>query len=470
MWLTSRTVNGQAIDYARDRDGRITRVGAMTLTPDPATGLQTGATLGGLTSTWGYNGFAEVNAVRTAFNASGLYEIAYTRDKLGRVSHKVETIGGVTATYDYRYDLAGHLVEVQLNGTVIEAYTYDNNGNRLTATTPGGTIGATYDTRDRLVQQGGAAYTYTTEGELRTRTKGNQTTTYTYDPLGALLTVALPDGRTVDYPTDGQNRRVGKRVNGTSVQGFLYAGERIVAELDGAGNVVGTFVYADGLVPAYIQKGGTNYRLVIDQVGSVRLVVNATTGQVVQRLDYDAWGRVTLDSNPGFQPFGFAGGLYDRDTGLVRFGARDYDPETGRWTAKDPILFDGDQSNLYAYVGDDPINRLDPSGRSWDYWLVMPDGQRAGIDGQNFFDPTTGQIALMDGSVLPPQVEAQYQDGTTKLWSLPQGLCLEKMSLIEQAQHNMGIGKAWATVKKFLAGGDAKFEVQNERAVAGVRG
>jgi RHS repeat-associated protein len=68
-------------------------------------------------------------------------------------------------------------------------------------------------------------------------------------------------------------------------------------------------------------------------------------------------------AEPGFsQPFGFAGGLYDPDTGLVRFGARDYDADVGRWTSKDPILFDGGQGNLYLYVDGDPINRFDPNG------------------------------------------------------------------------------------------------------------
>ncbi len=94
----------------------------------------------------------------------------------------------------------------------------------------------------------------------------------------------------------------------------------------------------------------------------MRLVVKVSNGDIVQRMDYDEWGNVTLDTNPNFQPFGFAGGIYDAETGLVRFGARDYDPEIGRWTAKDPILFEGGQANLYVYVGNDPINRIDPSG------------------------------------------------------------------------------------------------------------
>jgi RHS repeat-associated protein len=99
--------------------------------------------------------------------------------------------------------------------------------------------------------------------------------------------------------------------------------------------------------------------------------VDVATGAVAQRMDYDALGRVVLDTNPGFQPFGFAGGLYDPDTSLVRFGARDYDPEVGRWTAKDRILFDGGDTNLYRYALGDPVNRTDPTGRSATTWDVL---------------------------------------------------------------------------------------------------
>jgi RHS repeat-associated protein len=73
---------------------------------------------------------------------------------------------------------------------------------------------------------------------------------------------------------------------------------------------------------------------------------------------------VLTDTNPGFQPFGFAGGLYDPDTDLVRFGARDYDPAVGRWTSKDPILFNGGDENLFAYCLSDPVNYVDETGNN----------------------------------------------------------------------------------------------------------
>ena len=104
--------------------------------------------------------------------------------------------------------------------------------------------------------------------------------------------------------------------------------------------------------------------MIFDTRGSVRLVVRTSDGAVLQRLDYDSYGRVLADSNPGFQPFGFGGGLYDSAVGLVRFGARTYDPEIGRFLQRDPDGFP-DGPNRYIYVGGDPVNRIDPSGLGW---------------------------------------------------------------------------------------------------------
>jgi RHS repeat-associated protein len=83
---------------------------------------------------------------------------------------------------------------------------------------------------------------------------------------------------------------------------------------------------------------------------------------------------VLADTHPGFQPFGYAGGLYDPATTLVRFGARDYDARVGRWTARDPVLFGGGDGNLYAYVGGDPVNGVDPSGHEVIVFIVNPSG------------------------------------------------------------------------------------------------
>jgi len=197
-----------------------------------------------------------------------------------------------------------------------------------------------------------------------TRTAGVLVTTYNYDVLGNLKQVTLPDGRIIDYVVDGQNRRIGRKVNGVLVQAFLYESRlRPVVEMDGASNVVSRFVYAThSNVPDYMIKGVVTYRIITDHLGSPRLVVNVATGDIAEKIDYDEFGIIIDDTNPGFQPFGFAGGLYDRDTGLVRFGARDYDAGTGRWTVRDPILFAGGQANLYGYVLNDPINKQDLFG------------------------------------------------------------------------------------------------------------
>jgi RHS repeat-associated protein len=122
------------------------------------------------------------------------------------------------------------------------------------------------------------------------------------------------------------------------------------------------FEYADDRMPVAVTTEGVTYYLAYDQVGSLRIVADSA-GDVVKRIDYDSFGNIIEDTAPAFKiPFGFAGGSHDRDTGLVRFGFRDYDPDVGRWTAKDPIGFAGGDTDLYGYVLNDPVNTVDPIG------------------------------------------------------------------------------------------------------------
>ena len=168
----------------------------------------------------------------------------------------------------------------------------------------------------------------------------------------------------IEYVTNGFGRRIAKKVGGAITQRWLY-GSAItpIAEVSATGVVAARYVYGTRkYVPDFMVKGGVTYRMLTDHVGSVRLVVNTATGAIAQRIDYDTFGRITQNTSPAFQPFAFAGGLYDADTGLVRLGARDYDPSIGRWTAKDPTGFRGGDANLYAYSYNDPINYVDVDG------------------------------------------------------------------------------------------------------------
>jgi RHS repeat-associated protein len=353
-----RVSSENGVAFAYDADSLLLAAGELSLKRDAGNGLLTGTTIGRIADSYTYNEFGEVTGYRATYDGTPLLSFNYTRDNAGRIT--------AAASEGFEYDLAGRPVRVTNAGAPVAEYSYDANSNRTSHTFLGGSSTATYDEQDRVLQYGDTTFTYTANGELKSKTLAGATTTFDYDAFSNLRQLVFPGGRTIEYVIDGQNRRVGKKVDGTLVQGWLYADQlRIVAELDSTSTVVSRFVYGSRAnVPDYMLKGGVTYRILSDHLGSPRLVVNVADGTIVQSVSYDEFGRVLSDNNPGFQPFGFAGGLYDRDTGLVRFGARDYDPHTGRWTAKDPIGFGGGLSNLYGYVGGDPVNFVDPSGRA----------------------------------------------------------------------------------------------------------
>lgn len=383
---SSTTVNGgssTALGY--DADGLLVTEGALTLTRNIQNGLVTGSTIGVITHTLTYSGFGEVSGCSAqSSGGTALYAINYTRDGLGRIATQTEAFPGDSHLLEYAYDLAGRLTDITRDGLLVGHYEYDPNGNRTLAVAGGATTTATFDAQDRIVTMGSKTYVHSLNGDLESKTDSvtGEVTRYQYDAFGNLLQVDLSDGRVIEYIVDGLNRRIGKKVDGVLVKGWLWESQlRIAAELDGSGAVVTRFVNAlKPNVAEYFVRAGVNYRILTDHLGSPRLVVRADTGEVVQRMNWDEWGRLlSVTGDPDLHPYGAFGGHVDRDTGLIRFGARDYDAETGRWTTKDPIRFAGGLTSLYDYVGGDPVNRTDARGTDpisigeWGAWQDAQD-------------------------------------------------------------------------------------------------
>lgn len=363
LQVTTVAAAGTPTAITYDSDGLVTAVGQLVVTRAPGSGFVSQTALGGVEDELNYDGFGSVAEYRASFGSTPIFKSTITRDVLGRVATNTETVAGITTTSTYGYDSIGRLTEVTTGGEHT-SFTYDANGNRVATANGGGTTQATYDARDRLTSYGPVDFTYQPDGTLRTRTDETGQAVFTFDQLQQLQSVMDPAGRQIEYKYDSRGRRIEIKVDGAVDRELLYLDQlRPIAEFDGSGSVVSRFVYGPGaMAPTYIVKGQETYRVIADSQGSPRLVVNTATGLVAQRMDYDVFGRVVVDTNPGFQPFGFGGGVYDRHSGLVRFGVRDYDPMLGRWISPDPIRFASGDTNLYVYCSNDPVNCADHSG------------------------------------------------------------------------------------------------------------
>jgi YD repeat-containing protein len=298
-----------------------TKAGDLQLSRDPATGLLATTTLGTITTTISYNQHGEVVGLSASAGSQVLFSRTLGRDQLGRIVTSSETVFDpvqavfTSASAAYEYSPIGQLLSASGPSAVL-AYAFDGNGNRIEQN-------QVYDSQDRLASFGSISYTYDAMGQLASKTDvanglPGGVTTYTYDAVGNLLGVVLPSGVSVAYTADAYGRRSTRSENGVTV-GYIYRDQsKLVAMFSSDGTIGEQFIYASqSNVPDYMIKGGQEYRIVSDERGSVRLVVNTSDGTVAQRMDYDPWGLVTDDTNPGFQPFGFAGGLYDMGASVL---------------------------------------------------------------------------------------------------------------------------------------------------------
>ncbi|MGF1498799.1 MAG: tandem-95 repeat protein [Elainellaceae cyanobacterium] len=271
-------------------------------------------------------------------------------------------------TFNYSYDDAAQLVQVEHSGGASETYNFDANGNRESSSVHGNE----YVTGDnnRLESDGIYNYDYDNEGNLirRTETATGEVREFTWDYRNRLVSITdeTADGRTIQeitYTYDAFDRRLSETINGKTTH-FVSDGATLWAELNDANEVIARYLPGteiDELLARYRTEDGTAWHLT-DRLNTVRGIVDAV-GDLINEIEYDSFGRKLSETNPeAGDRFGFTGREYDEDTGLYYYRARYYAPELGRFINQDPIGFEAADTNLYRYVSNSPINATDPTG------------------------------------------------------------------------------------------------------------
>ncbi len=352
------SVNG-TIELTYDGLDRVTSEttpqGVISYTYDAA-GRRTSVTVTGQTAiNYTYN-----NANRLTQITQGTATITIAYDAAGRRTSLTLPNGTVT---EYGYDAASQLTSLTYkNGSTVIGdltYEYDSAGRRTKVggsfartSLPSALTSTTYNAVNQLTARSGVTLTYDANGNLT----GDGTNTYTWNARNQL--VSISGGVSASFQYDAFGRRRGKTVGGTSTN-FLYDGSNIIQELSGTTPTANLLV--GGIDEVFTRTEGSTARYyILDGVASTVAMLNGS-GTIQTEYTYEPFGKTTLSGSSSTNAAQFTGREND-GTGLYYYRARYYSPTLQRFISQDPIGFTGGDTNLYAYVGNNPINYTDPSG------------------------------------------------------------------------------------------------------------
>ncbi|MHB8688127.1 MAG: RHS repeat-associated core domain-containing protein [Candidatus Dormibacteraceae bacterium] len=389
--------SGGTTTYAYDKDNRLTSIAEPGGNCGPTPSLCT---------TFGYN--TDGNRTTITFPGGGTQTTLYDNGQdVSSVVGKNST-GGTITSFAYTYVNGANdtpLVQTTTENDAVAAntYTYSYDAlNRLKSASVTSGSGTSY------------SYTYDSDSNMLTKTAGSTTTTYAYNSADELCwgyagtssngCSSAPTGATT-YSFDGNGNETGTSAGGS----FGYNPKNQTTSITYGGSTISSLAYTDGGQQQRISAGSTNfdneqggvailtsggsstyflrdtsgdvlgerigsnhYYFLSDHLGSVVAVISGDGQTVSDRYGYDPYGNTTYRSGTVSNPWGYVGGYTDA-TGLVKFGARYYDPSTARWTQTDPLI--QTPENPYSYVAEDPINAADPTGCfnpwSWHCWALL---------------------------------------------------------------------------------------------------
>jgi len=351
---------GAELALGRDADGLLSRMGPFAFERGGPASAPSRLSDGQLELSYSYDQSSRPVSRRVLVKGQAIHESRVSHDAQGRVAQRREMLGGTASTTAYRYDADGQLLEVSRDGVLEEKYAYDLLGRRTLRQIGPWSETSRYDAQGRLEQRGSIVYTSNADGQVT----GIGGLTLVYSARDELLSVTTA-GATITYGYDASGQRV-SRTDTVGTTQYLHGNPERPYELSASrapdGTLTEYFYDLEGRLFAF-RRAGAWYYVATDPLGSPRVVTDAA-GAVVLTRAYDAFGVSTLDSTPAFDlPVGFAGGLWEPVTGLVRFGRRDYEPAAGRWLSRDPLLLDGGQFDPYGYCDNDPVGRKDPAGQ-----------------------------------------------------------------------------------------------------------